>query len=67
MENVDVITQLVSNLAFPIAACVYLAKQNEKWVSIVSQVTETLKAMEIRLNEIENTLIRKGEESNDDR
>lgn len=61
MDNVDVIMQLVGNLAFPIAACVYLAKQNEKWVSIVSQVTETLKAMEIRLVDIENTLSRKGE------
>lgn len=60
----DEVTSLVSNLIFPIAACVYLARQNEKWVEIVSQVTEILKAMEIRLTDIEDKLKRK--ESDDE-
>lgn len=53
------IVNLVSNLMFPIAACIYLARQNEKWVAIVQQVTETLKAMEIRLSDIEDKINRK--------
>lgn len=62
MQVNDIMT-LVGNLFFPIVACIYLAKQNEKWVTIVSQVTETLKAMEVRLADIENQLpkITKGE------
>lgn len=50
------IANIVSNLAFPIAACIYLARQNERWVTVISDVTNTLKAMELRLSEIETKI-----------
>ena len=63
--EVDFVT-LIGNIGFPIVACIFLAKQNQSWVNVINEVTSTLKAMELRLAEIENSIkITKGEEKDD--
>lgn len=67
MEFKDIYS-IICNVGFPVVACIYLAKQNDRWATIGTQITETLKAMEIRLQEVEKRLefvTKKGDDDND--
>ena len=51
--DVNTITQLISGVGFPIAACVYMAWNNEKLQKTLSDLTNTLTLMNERLKDVE--------------
>lgn len=53
MEN---IIQLISNVGFPIAACVVLFMQQNKLTNTLSDLSNTLTSMNQRLEDIEHRL-----------
>lgn len=52
------LTNLVSNVGFPIVACVFMYKQQVKLQETITDLTSTLKGIDTRLNQLE----RKSEE-----
>ena len=44
--DVQAITQIISNLGFPIACCVYLALSNDKLRSTIEENTKTIASLE---------------------
>ena len=45
------LTNLVSNVGFPIVACVFMYKQQVKLQETITDLTSTLKGIDTRLNE----------------
>lgn len=56
MEFVDIIKSLITDVGFPIAACVCLYMQNNKLTTTLSQLNITLTTMNERISDIENKL-----------
>ena len=50
------IEELISNLGFPIVACVFMYKQNLELQKSLSELSTTLKAIDTRIDSIENDL-----------
>ena len=44
--DVQSITQIISNLGFPIACCIYLALSNEKMRTTIEDNTKTIASLE---------------------
>lgn len=44
--DVQAITQIISNLGFPIACCVYLALSNDKLRGTIEENTKTIASLE---------------------
>lgn len=42
--------QLINGVGFPIVACAYMARRDEKTTSVLNQICITLKAMEKQLD-----------------
>ena len=53
---VQEIQQLISNLGFPIVACVFMYKQNLDLQKSLSELSSTLKTIDTRIDSIENDL-----------
>ena len=47
------LTDLVSNFGFPIIACYYMAKREEKLSNLINEICITLKGIDTRLEIIE--------------
>ena len=45
--------ELISTTGFPIVACYYMAKREEKLSSLINDITVTLKGIDMRLEVIE--------------
>jgi uncharacterized protein YoxC len=54
------ITQLISNVGFPIVACIFMYKQQLKLNDTITELSATLKGIDARLDSIE-----KGDSKND--
>ena len=57
----DQIITLISNVGFPIACCVFLFMQQNKLTTTLSELSGTLQVMNARLDNIEDSLKKKGE------
>ena len=44
--DISTITQLISNLGFPIAVCIYLAYSNEKLKSCIDENSKAIASLE---------------------
>ena len=53
---VQEIQELISNVGFPIVACIFLYKQNLELQKSLSELSTTLKAIDTRIDSIENDL-----------
>ena len=53
---VEEIQQLISNLGFPIVACIFMYKQNLDLQKSLSELSTTLKAIDTRIDSMENDL-----------
>ena len=53
---VQEIQELISNVGFPIVACVFMYKQNLELQNQLSELSTTLKAIDTRIDSIENDL-----------
>lgn len=47
---------LINGVGFPIVACFYMARRDEKTTDILNQICITLKAMETRLDVMEDKI-----------
>ena len=50
------IQELISNVGFPIVACIFMYKQNLDLQKSLSELSSTLKAIDARIDGIENEL-----------
>lgn len=56
MNVIEAITQLISSVGFPIAACVFMFYQQTKMQETLAKLTETLSIMNERLSDVENAV-----------
>ena len=47
------LTNFVSNVGFPILACIFMYKQQVKLQETITDLTSTLKGIDTRLNQLE--------------
>ena len=50
------VQELISNVGFPIVACIFMYKQNLDLQKSLSELSSTLKAIDSRIDSIENDL-----------
>ena len=50
------IQEIISNVGFPIVACIFMYKQNLDLQKSLSELSSTLKAIDARIDGIENEL-----------
>ena len=62
--DINSITQLISGVGFPIAACIYMAWNNEKLQKTLSDLTSTLTLMNERLKDVETAINFEKKEEN---
>ena len=48
--------ELITNVGFPIVACIFMYKQNLDLQKLLSELSTTLKAIDTRIDSIENDL-----------
>ena len=53
---VQQIQELISNVGFPIVACIFMYKQNLNLQKSLSELSSTLKGIDARIDSIENDL-----------
>ena len=53
---VQEIQDLISNVGFPIVACIFMYKQNLNLQKSLSELSSTLKGIDARIDSIENDL-----------
>ena len=53
---VQEIQELISNVGFPIVACIFMYKQNLELQKSLSELSTTLKAIDARIDSIESEL-----------
>ena len=53
---VQEIQELISNVGFPIVACIYMYKQNLELQMSLSELSTTLKAIDARIDSIDSDL-----------
>ena len=53
---VQEIQELISNVGFPIVACIFMYKQNLDLQKSLSELSSTLKTIDTRIDSIENDL-----------
>ena len=53
---VQEIQDLISNVGFPIVACIFMYKQNLELQKSLSELSTTLKAIDTRIDSIENDI-----------
>ena len=47
------ITNIISTIGFPIFACIYIFKNNEKLIAVINELSVTLKGIDTRLEILE--------------
>lgn len=52
----DEIISIINSVGFPIVACFYMAKREEKLTEIINEVCITLKGIDTRLENVEREL-----------
>ena len=60
VEHMEQIIQLISNVGFPIACCIFLFSQQTKLTNTLHDISTTMQLMSSRLDDIEDAM-RKGE------
>ena len=50
------VQDLITNVGFPIVACIFMYKQNLELQKSLSELSTTLKAIDTRIDSIENDL-----------
>ena len=50
------VQELITNVGFPIVACIFMYKQNLELQKSLSELSTTLKAIDTRIDSIENDL-----------
>ena len=63
VEHMEQIIQLISNVGFPIACCIFLFSQQTKLTNTLHDISTTMQLMSSRLDDIEDAL-RKGGKDN---
>ena len=53
---VQEVQELISNVGFPIVACIFMYKQNTELQKSLSELSSTLKTIDTRIDSIENDL-----------
>ena len=53
---VQEVQELISNVGFPIVACIFMYKQNLELLKSLCELSTTLKAIDTRIDSIENEL-----------
>lgn len=56
------ISQLISSVGFPIAACIYMAWSNERLQKTLNDLTTTLTLMNERLKDVETAIKNKEDD-----
>lgn len=56
MDILAVITELITSVGFPIAACIFLAWNNTKLQTTMAELNITLSVMNERLDKIEDSI-----------
>ncbi len=56
------IIQLISNVGFPIACCIFLFSQQTKLTNTLHDISTTMQLMSSRLDDIEDALRKGGKE-----
>lgn len=59
--DVNVITQLITSVGFPIVACYVLFKQNSELTNTITKLTVTLETINERIGKIEDVINNKKE------
>ena len=59
--DVNVITQLITSVGFPIVACYVLFKQNSELTNTITKLTATLETINERIGKIEDVINNKRE------
>lgn len=49
------ITNIITTIGFPIFACIYIFKNNEKLISVINELSVTLKGIDTRLEILERS------------
>ena len=57
------IIQLISNVGFPIACCIFLFSQQTKLTNTLHDISTTMQLMSARLDDIEDALRKGGKEN----
>lgn len=60
--DAGVVTQIISTVGFPIAACCVMFYQNGKLQDTLTELTKTLSTMNERLSDVEKAVIKKDGE-----
>lgn len=50
----DTLTSIINSVGFPIFACIYLAKNNERLGASINELSGTLRTIDTRLQMLEN-------------
>lgn len=50
----EILVELINTVGFPIFACIYLVKNNEKLADSINELSLTMKSIDTRLQQIEN-------------
>lgn len=61
VEHMEQIIQLISNVGFPIACCIFLFSQQTKLTNTLHDISTTMQLMSSRLDEIEDAMRKGGE------
>lgn len=51
--DVEVITQLITTVGFPIACCIVMFKQNNSLQNTLTEISKTLTSMNERISQLE--------------
>lgn len=53
------ISQLISNVGFPIVACIFMYKQQVKLQETITELSSTLKGIDTRMSGLEKLVVEK--------
>lgn len=56
MEFVEIFKELITSVGFPIACCVVLFMQNNKFVDAINSNTEALKSLIEKVDDLDNDI-----------
>ena len=50
------LTNIISTIGFPIFACIYIFKNNEKLITVINELSVTIKGIDTRLEMLERVI-----------
>lgn len=53
MDNIQMVTELITTVGFPIACCIVMFKQNNSLQNTLTEISKTLTSMNERINNLE--------------